>query len=713
MQEQVAPTPDDLLQAALDYASQGWPVFPCHTPINGVCDCADQERCDSPGKHPWTKNGLTDATTDELTIRRWWRERPIANIAGSVPVGHVVVDVDGKFGQERLTDEDKHLVTTAVQSSGRGAHYVYRTRARVHSRNLIPQSSKGAHDGVDIKGPGGYIMLAPSVHVSGRVYEWAAPLSQIEVAPQWLEDLAHESGGTQTGDRAPVDFSLVMAGLSEGQRKWEIYRAASKLRAADVHVDLAIMLAQQAAANCRPPLAAQEAERKVREAYAKHPINASARDVPAGVTLLAHDSVMVEFEVCRFVFSDMEKNGRELRAEMEVQALLPGQPKEPYTQSLNLLSPSSRDQCRREMEHVLGNDPKGQWISLISRAVAKAKDAYLNVDRSISSADLVAPEALEFIVPDLCVADGINILFGTGSGGKTWLLMKMALAVSRGDSFLGRPTKQRNVLYVDCETGQSTYAYRLRRLCAGEGLTLEDARQVRFWNGKGIPFADQVPSIKRTCDEHEIGLICLDHIAAACGGDANEQSVASALANGVGKIGIPVMALAHITGADMRNPEAVDKPFGSIFWHNNARRTTFVLRQQEAESSVAELGLYPKKVNDGRWPAPYGARIVFDDPSGPVTVDTNDLRSNRVLSAVRGFEHVIWDLLARPMSVEEIAEATDKSERHCKGILHGHPRMFTDVSGNAGGGQGRKKLWGRAAVNQPYAADDDDAELPF
>src|SRR6185369_14929449 len=125
--------------------------------------------------------------------------------------------------------------------------------------------------------------------------------------------------------------------------------------AADVPMDLAIMLAQQAAERCVPVLEAKEAERKVREAYAKYPPNASAQDLPAGVTLLSHDSVMVEFETCRFVFSDLEKSGRELHAEMEVRNLLPGTPQEPYTLRLNLLSMSARDSARREIEHVLGN----------------------------------------------------------------------------------------------------------------------------------------------------------------------------------------------------------------------------------------------------------------------------------------------------------------------------------------------------------------------
>lgn len=704
------PTSDELVQAALDYARQGLPVFPCYTPINGVCDCWKGPDCEDTGKHPRTKNGLTDATTDEMTIRRWWKQWSIANIAIALPEGYVAVDVDGDHGRKRLEDDGKRLPTTAVQSSGGGSHYVYRTREHIGPRTLIEASSKGAHDGIDLRGPGGYIMASPSVHKSGRVYEWAVPLSQIEVAPDWLETVGKQPTASRLSGRTPVDFNVVLAGLPEGSRKRELYRAACKLRGADVPIEWAISLALESAARCSPPLEAKQAERKVREAYAKFPPNAVAGEQEVGVTLLGLDSVMIEFETCRFVFSEMEKAGRELRAEMEVTSLLPGSPPEPYVQSLNLLSVSSRDQCRREIEHVLGKGPEHQWVKLISRAVTKAKDAYLNVDRSISTADMTAPEVLEFIIPDICVVDGINILFGNGSAGKTWLLMWAAICVARGIPFLGRPTKRLNVLYADCETGQSTYAYRMRRLCAGAGLTLEDVRNVRFWNGKGLPLADQVAGIRRTCDEHEIGLICLDHLAAACGGDANEQSVASALANAVGKIGLPVLALAHVTGADIRNPEAVEKPFGSIFWHNNARRTTFVLRQQEAESSIAELGLYPKKVNDGRWPAPYAARIVFEDPSGPITMDAGDLRANSVLSAVRGEEHVIWDLLAAPMLAEAIAAAVGKSERHVKDVMKAHPRMFVEIQA---GGRGVKSTWARVEARMPYADPDDEPPEDF
>jgi hypothetical protein len=702
------PTPDDLVQAALDYTRSGFGVFPLHTPINGVCDCPRGPECGSPGKHPRTLNGLKDASRDEMQVRRWWKTYTIANIGLAVPDGYVVVDVDGPEGQEALRDTDRALPATAIQTTGRGAHYLYRTLDRIPPRsNLMPK--------VDLRGPGSYIVAAPSVHASGACYSWAVPLDQVDVAPRWLEEVGKRSGGTHEGPRAPVDFEEVLAGLPEGARKWEIYRAASKLRGAGVPIAMAIMLAREAAANCIPPLPGSEAERKVREAYAKHNPNLPEGDLPADVTLLSHDMVRVTFDTCQFVFSDLEKSGRELHAEMEVQNLQPGTPQEPYIQRLNLLSMSARDQCRREIEHVLGSQAKGHWTALLTRAISKAQNTFLSVDRSVRSSELEAPPALEFVIPDICVADGISILFGAGSAGKTFLLMRAALDVSRGDAFLGRSTRPRNVLYIDCETGRTTYAYRLRRLLEGVGLGMEAAANVYYWWAQGIPLEDQVDAIRRCCEQNQIEFLCLDHIAAACSGDALEQSVASRFQRAVGKIGLPMLALAHITGAAASDPEQAERPFGSIFWENNARRTIFILRQQADESPVADLGLYPKKINDGGRTAPFAARITFDDPTGPITVDPMSWGNNQTFDRVRGAEFVLWNALTTPQTVTDLADMSGFTERHVKRVLAAHPTRFVTVSGDTDGGRGKAKRWARiAADSKGWAQRMDEAdEIPF
>jgi len=108
----------DLLIHALSYAARGWPVFPCHTPtLDGGCSC--RKDCGKNlGKHPRTLHGLTDATTDEATIRRWWQQFPDANIGivtGAVS-GLVVLDEDsykgGDVSRRELEDSYSPLPET-------------------------------------------------------------------------------------------------------------------------------------------------------------------------------------------------------------------------------------------------------------------------------------------------------------------------------------------------------------------------------------------------------------------------------------------------------------------------------------------------------------------------------------------------------------------------------------------------------------------------
>src|SRR6516225_9300778 len=68
------------LEAALEYARSGTPVFPCN-PLD---------------KKPLTTNGFKDATKDEAQIRAWWQKFPNAMI--SAPTGPAsgmwVLDLD-------------------------------------------------------------------------------------------------------------------------------------------------------------------------------------------------------------------------------------------------------------------------------------------------------------------------------------------------------------------------------------------------------------------------------------------------------------------------------------------------------------------------------------------------------------------------------------------------------------------------------------------
>jgi hypothetical protein len=58
-----------ILEYAKFYAKKGLHVFPVYWITDeGICSCKKGSECTSPGKHPITKNGYKDATTDDYTI---------------------------------------------------------------------------------------------------------------------------------------------------------------------------------------------------------------------------------------------------------------------------------------------------------------------------------------------------------------------------------------------------------------------------------------------------------------------------------------------------------------------------------------------------------------------------------------------------------------------------------------------------------------------
>src|SRR5580700_6276428 len=97
------------LKSALKAADHGYSVLPLHWATDGQCSCGDLY-CSSLGKHPLTLHGVKDATTDETTIRQWWRKYPRANIG--VATGRIsnliVVDIDPHHdGMESLHQFEK------------------------------------------------------------------------------------------------------------------------------------------------------------------------------------------------------------------------------------------------------------------------------------------------------------------------------------------------------------------------------------------------------------------------------------------------------------------------------------------------------------------------------------------------------------------------------------------------------------------------------
>lgn len=211
--------------AALDLAANmGWTVFPVYSPIwsdgsaTPSCSCGIAT-CEHIGKHPRTAHGFKDATRDLDAIASWFDVSPEPNIG--VPTGEangiVVLDVDPRnAGDATLADLESRfgpIPATVEQSTGGGGrHFVFRhPGVRIGCRS-------GFRPGLDLKADGGYIVVAPSLHTSGRRYVWELSSRPGEVAiarmPAWLHELVTQ--GKRAEQPAPPG---PIAGALDGGRE--------------------------------------------------------------------------------------------------------------------------------------------------------------------------------------------------------------------------------------------------------------------------------------------------------------------------------------------------------------------------------------------------------------------------------------------------------------------------------------------------------------
>lgn len=244
-------------------ARQGVPVLPLYgvDVQRGRCLCRKWRTCSSPGKHPVGANGVKGASTDSNHVRSYFQRHPTMNIGAAT--GHVfdVLDLDGDEALELLQrevmdrspevypgfigDQDPVIVRT-----GRGWHVYFAPTGEGNRARM------GGLDGVDWRGIGGYVLVPPSVHLTGHRYAamgQARPLSSSPVAPRPLlqmlrregpwspasqEDVSRSLSGSERPQRppgpsrgrwSPQGLLDRMAAATEGERNGVLYWCAGRL----------------------------------------------------------------------------------------------------------------------------------------------------------------------------------------------------------------------------------------------------------------------------------------------------------------------------------------------------------------------------------------------------------------------------------------------------------------------------------------------------
>lgn len=243
---------------AVAYAVSGRPIFPCRVGA----------------KEPATAAGFKDATTDLDQINRWWGEADYNIGFEPESEGLCVLDLDGQIGIDNWKDSRP---TYAVRTPRGGKHLYY--------KGSLPPSAGKLAQGVDTRGRGSYVLLAPSV-VNGKRYEVINGADPVPVLPWVAEALASRQEAAK--DVAPEHVDPVLAEkrareylrtlaaagpVLEGTRDNTAFKVACTLRdlgiVGDAALDLMLELFDPL---CVPPLGSEILGAKIESArdYAKN-----------------------------------------------------------------------------------------------------------------------------------------------------------------------------------------------------------------------------------------------------------------------------------------------------------------------------------------------------------------------------------------------------------------------------------------------------------
>ena len=304
----------------------------------------------------------------------------------------------------------------------------------------------------------------------------------------------------------------------------------------------------------------------------------------------------------------------------EMRVLTPDKALDPRSFALCWDTPDPEERRRRDKKlYALATGPKGTGFGIeleTFKAVWYAcRDAWKEdpvgfIERYVETGSWFSAQALMAEqLPELCylvegfLPQGLVLLASPPKYGKSWLALQLCLAVSRGEPFLGMPTKQATCLYLALEDGRQRLQKRLGRL-AGEG----GGSRTLYFETAAPTIADGLVCYLESFAAHhpDCKLMVIDTLQKVRGADAGAAgSVYAADYADVGalkaladRLGVCLVVIHHL-----RKTSDDTDPFNRIAGSNGifgAADAAVVLTRSKREDSQTVLDLTGRDVEDKR-----------------------------------------------------------------------------------------------------------------
>ena len=195
-----------VLDKAISYVARGWSVIPV------------TYKDKRPSIISWKEYQTRLPSAAEL--RGWFSSgdpKNLAVVTGAVS-NLVVLDFDGEDGAKTLSALG--LRSSLISGTGEGRHLFY-SRPETGVGNSVKSLP-----GMDIRGDGGYVLVEPSIHPSGRPYRWIVDSGPLLPLPPIVP-----VGRDTTTSRNPTGWVVpAIANMRVGNIDNTLFKVLSKLR---------------------------------------------------------------------------------------------------------------------------------------------------------------------------------------------------------------------------------------------------------------------------------------------------------------------------------------------------------------------------------------------------------------------------------------------------------------------------------------------------
>ena len=341
----------------------------------------------------------------------------------------------------------------------------------------------------------------------------------------------------------------------------------------------------------------------------------------------------------------------DVTAECTVASELTGEPEMLYFGRINLVSSQTRNGLAKTLTERANTL---DWYDALNQVSILSIRRWREGEPTVFLNE-VEPSPTRWLLYPYIEYGGPTTLYARGGSCKSYLAIAIAIGVQTGQPLIGRLMgKPVPVLYLDWESSADTHAERLAALCRAVNRPMPPIAYRRM----ATILPNAVDIVRREVGRLHTGMIVVDSMALAGGGEVNDSVTALAVFNAIRAIGLPALCIHH-----MAKGFGADTAIGSVYYENASRIMWQVQKSEHEGETGTAVSLVSTKSNNGQKLMRHAYRLDF----------VNDSQSERTLEA----SMTPIDL----MTVSDFAERAPLNQRICSVLAHHAPLEPDAISG--------------------------------